>query len=237
MELYRLAKFISHAGYCSRRYAEQLIESGSVTVNGDVIKNCATKVSVDDKVVINDIRISLDEKPRLWIYNKPKEVITTHYDPEGRRSVFNELPKELPRVISIGRLDYNSEGLLLLTNSPKLAHLLENPKLSLERVYKCRVFGNIPNDMKIKAANGLNIAGINYRPIKIKIISSENRDNNWLLITLTEGKNREIRKVMKFFGLEVSRLIRISYGKFCLNDIEKNSIIELRRSDFEEYLS
>ncbi|MDJ1257746.1 MAG: rRNA pseudouridine synthase [Candidatus Midichloria sp.] len=232
---YRLAKFISHSGYCSRRKAEELILSSRVSVNNEIIVNCATLVEPQDKVLIADQEISLINQPRLWIYNKPKGIITTHNDPQNRSTVFSQLPPNLPRVISIGRLDYNTEGLLLLTNSPILAHHLESSHLGLIRKYKCRIFGHLSASHIKQLAAGIVINKIKYRSIKVELLKKQG-NNSWIMVSLTEGKNREIRAVMERFGFQVNRLIRLEYGKFCLNDLAKNSIIEVNPKLFEEYL-
>ena len=234
MTTYKLAKFIAHAGYCSRRNAEELILNAQVIVNGETITNCATVVSDKDKISVSNNQISIISKIRLWIYHKPRGVLTTHSDPQGRPTVFSQLPKALPRLISIGRLDYNTEGLLLLTNSPVLAHKLESPKLGLIRRYKCRIFGKITPLIQSKLNNGITIDGVVYRSIKIEFMKNQG-DNNWIIISLTEGKNREIRRVMEYFGIDVSRLIRLQYGKFFLNNLTKSSILEIDEKFFGEY--
>ena len=235
MTTYKLAKFISHTGYCSRRKAEDLIISGVVTVNRQTISNCATIVNVYDKVTIFGKPVVLIDLPRLWIYHKIKGTITSYYDPQNRKTVFSQLPKGLPRLISVGRLDYNTEGLLLLTNSPTLAHHLENPHLGLVRKYKCRIFGQLSKTQIEQLKNGITINGTNYNSIIVKFLKNQGH-NSWLILSLTEGKNREIRKVIEHFGCQVNRLIRLEYGKFCLNDLAKNSIIEVEHELFKEYL-
>ena len=236
MITYKLAKFISHAGYCSRRKAEELILSGTVTVNQQVIVNCATVVNIHDHVAISGKTVELIYKPRLWIYHKAKGTITSHHDPQNRKTVFSQLPQGMPRLISVGRLDYNTEGLLLLTNSPTLAHNLESPNLSLIRKYKCRILGQLSKMQMEQLKTGITINGIRYKSIMTESLKTQG-SNSWLIISLTEGKNREIRKVMEHFGCHVNRLIRLEYGKFCLNDLAKNSIMEIKSELFQEYLS
>ena len=234
-ELYRIAKFIAASGYCSRRSAENIIAENRVSVNGVVITDFAIKVSEDDCIRIDGKEIRLASAIRLWMYNKPAGMIISHSDPEGRRTVFNSLPSTMPRVISVGRLDYNSEGLLLLTNSGALAHVLEKPNHKIVREYKCRISGTLQdNEIKI-LAQGIVIDGFRYSGIKAKTISTQGR-NSWIMLSLTEGKNREIRRVMEYFGLDVSRLIRVRYGKFMLQDLPKEGIMEVDASHFAEYL-
>lgn len=233
----RLNKFIAHAGFCSRRAAEALIFDGRVSINGIRIKNYATMVLENDAVMIDQQQLQLIQKIRLWKYHKIKGLITTHNDPYGRRNVFESLPKNLPRVVSIGRLDYNTEGLLLLTNSPTLAHLLEKPNIDIVRKYRCRAFGKISAQLIAEMRRGVKIGDLQYGSIIVEKDTHDDNNNVWLTISLTEGKNREIRNVMQHFGLEVTRLIRIQYGKFCLNDLEKNAIMEVAQSNFNEYLS
>ena len=233
---YRIAKFIASSGYCSRREAERIIAEKRVSMNGVVIDSFAIKVSPSDCIIIDGKQIKLNETIRLWLYYKPVGMITSHSDPQGRRTVFNSMPSDMPRVISVGRLDYNSEGLLLLTNSGTLAHHLEKPNDKIVREYKCRISGVLRDKEIDMLAKGITIDGFQYGPIKISIISVQGR-NSWIKVSLSEGKNREIRRVMGYFDLEVSRLIRTRYGKFMLQDLRKEEIIEVRSSDFIEYLS
>lgn len=235
MKHYRLAKFISHSGYTSRRQAEQLISLGLVKVNNTIVQDCAVNVSEDDKVEVRNKQVTLVTDPKLWLYNKPRGVITTHSDPQKRRTVFETLPSSFSHVISVGRLDYNTEGLLLLTDAPKLAHYLEHPNSKMLRKYKCRAFGKLHPNFSKKLHDGLNIDGIQYGSIRCEILESSG-NNVWLMLSLYEGKNREIRKIMQYFGLEVSRLIRVQYGKFYLNSLMKNLIIEADSSSFTDYI-
>ena len=232
---YRIAKFIAASGYCSRRDAEKLISANRVMLNNSIISDFAIKVTEKDDVRIDNKAISLNEKVRLWIYHKPAGMITTHKDPQGRPTVFANLPSNIPRVVSVGRLDYNSEGLLLLTNSGSLAHTLESPKRGIIREYKCRISGSLRKQDIAELAKGITIDGFRYGSIKVSFIK-EQGSNSWVIMTLTEGKNREIRRAMAYFGREVSRLIRVRYGKFMLNDLDKGEMIEVEASDFIEYL-
>jgi len=222
----RIAKVMAHAGLCSRREAERFIQEGKVFVNGKRLDTPAFLVSVEDKITLENKQMPLPDKTRLFCYYKPVGLMTTHKDPEGRKTVFDSLPKNLPRLISVGRLDLNSEGLLLLTNDGELSRFLELPKRGWKRHYKVRVFGKIKEGIKEELAKGVTVEGIHYAPIEFDI-DSVNGANTWVNVTLTEGKNREIRRVMKYFGLEVSRLIRLSYGPFQLGNLKRGEIKEI----------
>ena len=218
----RIAKAISSAGYCSRRQAELLIEKGVVKVNDITIASPITFVDDDSVISIDNIVINRINKTRIWVYYKPNSLITTHNDPEGRKTVFESLVG-LPRVISIGRLDINSEGLLLLTNNGELARKLELPSSKIERVYKVRAYGN-PHIFK-SLSLPINIEGVLYRPKSIKLLNKLST-NSWFEVVLTEGKNREIRKIFEYYGLKVNKLIRIRYGSFILGDLKPNEYRE-----------
>ncbi|MBP7189886.1 MAG: rRNA pseudouridine synthase [Rickettsiaceae bacterium] len=221
----RLAKVISNSGYCSRRDAEKLILERRVAVDGKIVETPALNISEENIVTIDGKQISETSKPRLWLYYKPVGLVTTHKDPENRPTVFTNLPKNLPRVISVGRLDLNSEGLLLLTNSGDLARKLELPSNNFLRIYKVRTFGKVDMEAISKAKDGVNIEGIFYKPKEINLLKSGST-NNWFEVHLTEGKNREIRKIFTHFGLKVNRLIRISYGPFSLGKLNPGDVIE-----------
>lgn len=217
----RIAKVISNAGICSRRDAEQLIKLGKVTVDGAVITSPAINVEGTNKIEVAGKLVQIQES-RLWVYYKPVGLITTHKDPEGRNTVFENL-KDLPRVISIGRLDLNSEGLLLLTNNGDLARKFELPANEIERVYKVRAYGNPVHLINLKLP--VTIEGVCYNPQSIKLIQTQ-AANSWFEVTLTEGKNREIRKIFEYCGLQVNRLIRIKYGKFILGNLKPSEYQE-----------
>ncbi len=221
----RIAKVIAVSGYCSRRDAEKLIAEGRVQLEGKRVETPAVKVT-DEIITIDGLAISDRPKPRIFIYYKPVGLVTSHKDEKNRATVFGNLPKNLPRVVSVGRLDLNSEGLLLLTTDGGVARRLEHPSAGLERVYRVRVFGRVMiNELK-KLKNGITLDGIRYAPIGVEI--EKLATNSWLVITLREGKNREIRKVMKHFGLEVSRLIRIQYGKYKLGNMKPGEVKEVK---------
>lgn len=212
----RIAKAINSAGICSRRQAELLVAEGVVKVNNKVITSPVIFVDDDSIISINDIEIQRVCAPRIWVYYKPVSLITTHSDPYGRNTVFDNL-LGLPRVISIGRLDINSAGLLLLTNSPALARILELPSSKVERVYKVRAYGN--HEFLQSLRTPIRIKDVTYNPKTIKLIKSGSK-NSWFEVILTEGKNKEIRKIFNHYGLMVNRLIRTSYGPFVLGNLK-----------------
>ncbi|MDA0939139.1 MAG: pseudouridine synthase [Proteobacteria bacterium] len=239
----RISKFISNAGYCSRRQAETLVESGVIEVDSNIIRDLSFKVDpLNSSVKVKGKMISLITNPRLWILHKKSGYITSYKDNLSRKTVFDALPQDMPRVISIGRLDYNTEGLLLLTNFPSLARNMELPSSGLERKYLCRVFGVLKDDVIEEMKNGVSINGFRYKSIIVKKreyskknISSIN--NYWLEISLNEGKNREIRRVLEYFGIQVSRLIRISFGDFVLpRNLEPGCVREIQSKYFQKYL-
>ncbi|WP_342225645.1 pseudouridine synthase [Rickettsia endosymbiont of Urophora cardui] len=222
----RLAKFISNAGVCSRRDAEKLILDGQVKVDGMTVTSPATNVNIDNQIEVSGSLITSSQKSRLWIYYKPVGLITTHKDPLSRKIVFEQLTG-LPRVISIGRLDLNSEGLLLLTNNGDLARQFELPSSKLKRVYHVRAYGN--PDLLLKSNyNNLEIDGIFYNPQSIKLLR-KNSTNSWLEVILFEGKNREIRRIFEHFGLKVNKLIRTEYGDFKLDNLKPNEYREVTK--------
>ena len=223
----RIAKLIANAGYCSRREAEALILEGRVQVNGVTITTPATIIT-DHSVKIDNKLINEKQPVRLWLFHKPKAIITTSKDPEGRKTVFDLLPKNMPRVITVGRLDFNTEGLLLLTTSGELSRYMELPKTAWTRKYRARVFGKIDPIRLKKLETGITVDGVRYRGIKVEV-EVEKESNSWLKISLEEGKNREIRKVMEHLGLQVNRLIRISFGPFSLGNIEVGEIKEVTK--------
>lgn len=222
----RLAKLISNAGICSRRDAEKLILDGQVKVNGIIVTSPATNVNIDNQIEVSGSLITSSQKSRLWIYYKPVGLITTHKDPLSRKTVFEQLTG-LPRVISIGRLDLNSEGLLLLTNNGDLARQFELPSSKLKRVYHVRAYGNPDLLLKSNYKN-LEIDGIFYNPQSIKLIKKSS-SNAWFEVILFEGKNREIRRIFEHFGLKVNKLIRIEYGDFKLDNLKPNEYREVTK--------
>ena len=222
----RIAKFMARAGLCSRRDAERWIQDGRVTVNGKKLDSPACVVTENDRVIVDGKPVvQKTAESRLWLYHKPAGLVTTHKDEKGRTTVFDSLPKNLPRVISVGRLDLNSEGLLLLTNDGALAREMELPSAALPRRYRVRVFGDVSGEELTSLAEGVTIDGLRYGKI-IAEIERKTGANAWLNVTLFEGKNREIRKVMNFLGLDVNRLIRVGYGPYDLGTLKPGDVVE-----------
>lgn len=222
----RIAKFLARAGIASRRDAEKLIEAGRIKVNGKVLTSPAFNVTETDKIFFDGKQVA-KEPPRVWRYHKPAGLLTTHKDPEGRPTVFDNLPKELPRVMSVGRLDMNSEGLLLLTNDGDLARALELPKTGFVRRYRARAYGKIDQLALDRLKSGIMIDGIPTGAIEATL-ERQQRDNAWISVSISEGKNREVRRALETVGLKVNRLLRLSYGPFQLNKLERGRVEEVK---------
>ena len=231
----RIAKFIARSGVCSRRAAEELIAQKRVTVNGEIVETPAFNVDGSEKILLDGEKLPQIENTRLWVYYKPVGLVTTHKDEQGRPTVFEHLPVGMPRVISVGRLDLNSEGLLLLTNSGELSRRLELPSNGWARRYKVRVHGIIDEQKLNNLKNGTVVDGVRYGPVKVEIETLKGT-NAWLIVTIAEGKNREVRKVMKSVGLDVARLIRLSYGPFQLGSLKKGEVKEVPQKVLKEQL-
>ncbi|MBQ7304107.1 MAG: rRNA pseudouridine synthase [Alphaproteobacteria bacterium] len=231
----RLAKFLARSGVCSRREAEEYIKQQRVSVNGDIVTTPAFNVEGTEKILLDGEKLPQIDKTRLWLYYKPVGLVTTHKDEQNRETVFANLPPYMPRVISVGRLDLNSEGLLLLTNNGELSRELELPKNAWSRRYRVRVHGRIDAKKLEGLKNGVTIDGVEYGKINT-VIDSQNGTNAWLTVTLNEGKNREVRKVMKYVGLDVARLIRVSYGPFQLGSLKKGEVKEVPQKVLQEQL-
>lgn len=232
----RIAKVIARAGYCSRRDAEKWILDGRVSVNGKAISSPALNILPSDRVIVDGKPVSKEGlEPRLFRYHKPVGLITTHKDEHDRPTVFEHLPYGLPRLISVGRLDLNSEGVLLLTNDGDLSRHLEMPSTGWIRRYRVRAFGYVDQSTLDDLQHGITIEGLKYAPIMAKIDKEQGR-NTWMTISLTEGKNREIRKVMEHLGLQVNRLIRLSYGPFQLGNLPKGEVEEVRLKTLQEQI-
>lgn len=231
----RIAKFMARSGVCSRRQAEELIRQKRVTVNGELIESPAFNVEGTENILLDGEKLPQIETTRLWLYHKPVGLLTTHKDTQNRPTVFEMLPPDMPRVISVGRLDLNSEGLLLLTNNGELSRKLELPENGWSRRYKVRVHGRVDKQKFAELEKGAVIDGVQYGAVKIEL-ESQNGSNSWLLVTLNEGKNREIRKLMKSVGLEVARLIRLSYGPFQLGSLKKGEVKEVPQKVIKEQL-
>jgi 23S rRNA pseudouridine2605 synthase len=231
----RIAKALARAGVCSRRDAERLIADGRVTLNGKRLDTPAIKVTPQDDIRVDGKPIAAPEPTRLWRYHKPSGLVTSHRDPEGRPTVFSKLPEGMPRVVSVGRLDLTSEGLLLLTNDGGLARSLELPSTGWVRRYRARAFGSITQAELEKLAMGITVDGVKYGPIDASL-DSEKGSNSWLTVAITEGKNREVRRVLEAVGLKVNRLIRLSYGPFQLGNLAPGQVEEVNRKALREQL-
>ena len=231
----RIAKAMARAGLCSRRDAERWIEAGRVSVNGEVLKSPARDVNASDRILVDGKPLPAAEPVRLWRYHKPRGLVTTHRDPQGRPTVFEKLPPEMPRVVSIGRLDFNTEGLLLLTNDGALARHLELPSTGWLRRYRVRAHGRVAQDSLDKLKDGIEIEGVRYGPIEATL-DKEQGANVWLSIGLREGKNREVRKILSTLALDVNRLIRISFGPFQLLELQPGAVEAVRRRVLAEQL-
>ncbi len=228
----RIAKVIARAGVCSRRDAERWIAKGRIKVNGKKISSPALNVQDSDKIIVDGKLLPQKEQTRLFLYHKPPGLVTSHNDEMGRSTVFEQLPDSIPRVISIGRLDLNTEGLLLLTNDGGLARHLELPDTGWKRKYRVRVNGKVNETRLASLKNGITVEGVRYKSIDAKLeIQPEERENtganSWISITLREGKNREIRRVMEALGLKVTRLIRTDYGPFTLGKMTRGAVSEV----------
>lgn len=231
----RIAKVLARAGVCSRREAERLIAMRRVAINGTTLDTPAVKVTDGDIVTVDGEPIPEPERVRLWRYHKPTGLVTSHRDEQNRPTVFDHLPPDLPRVISVGRLDITSEGLLLLTNDGGLARTLELPSTGWVRTYRVRVFGRLRGSDLERLSNGVTVDGVRYGSITGKLERSQG-GNSWIRLSLQEGKNREIRKVMEFIGLKVTRLIRVGYGPFNLGDLAQGAVSEVPRKVIKETL-
>ena len=227
----RIAKRLARAGVCSRRDAERLIAAGRVSVNGTVLETPACNVTEADKILVDGKPVAARTAARLWRYHKPSGFVTSHRDEKGRKTIFDLLPKSLPRVISVGRLDLNSEGLLLLTNDGELARHLELPATGWTRTYRVRAFGKVTQAHLDKLKNGITVEGITYGAIDARLESGSGM-NIWLEVSLKEGKNREVRRVLAHLGLQVNRLIRIAYGQFSLGDLATGAVKEVGEKEF-----
>lgn len=226
---------MARAGVASRRDAEAMIEAGRVTLNGEVLTTPAVLVGPADVVMIDGTPIPPREKTRLWLYHKPAGLVTTTHDPEGRPTVFDHLPAGLPRVVSIGRLDINTEGLLLLTNDGGLAEVLAHPRTGWLRRYRVRAFGAVTPEQLDALADGVTIDEMHYGPIEARIDRAQG-DNVWLTLGLREGKNREVKRVLEHLGLQVNRLIRLSFGPFQLGEMEEGTAEEVRTRVLKDQL-
>ncbi len=231
----RIAKVLARAGVCSRRDAEKLISEGRVIVDGKKLDTPAFKVKAGARISVDGKPVKAAERTRLWRYHKPKGLMTTHRDEKDRETVFEKLPASMPRVISVGRLDYNSEGLLLLTNDGELARRLELPANGWLRRYRVRVFGKLMQNDLDRLQKGVVIEGVNYGPVEATM-ERQQGGNAWATIALKEGKNREVRKLMEHVGVKVNRLIRVSFGPFHLGLLKEGQVDEVLAKVMREQL-
>lgn len=231
----RLARRIARAGIASRRQAEVLIREGRVTINGQLQVSPAINIAADDDIRIDGTALPATDLPRLWRYYKPRGLVVSNRDEKGRKTVFDTLPATMPRVVSIGRLDLDSEGLLLLTNAGDLARYLELPATGWTRKYRVRVHGLVDPEKLAALAQGITIEGVHYRSIAARL-DRQGPSNAWLSIALKEGKNREIRRVMEYLGYPVSRLIRTGFGPFGLEKLEEGMALEVRHATLRDQL-
>jgi 23S rRNA pseudouridine2605 synthase len=231
----RIAKVLARAGVCSRRDAERWIVDGRVSVDGRVLATPAVTVTAANDIRVDGKPLPAPERPRLWRYHKRPGLVTSHRDDRGRPTVFDALPKDLPRLISVGRLDLNSEGLLLLTNDGALARRLELPSTGWLRRYKVRVHGEVRSERLAGLAMGITIDGVAYGPIRATLERHQG-SNAWIAMALREGKNREVRRVLEYLGLQVTRLIRLSYGPFQLGNLARGAVDEVPQKVINEQL-
>jgi 23S rRNA pseudouridine2605 synthase len=231
----RIAKVLARSGVCSRRDAERWVAAGRVAVDGEVLTSPAVTVTAESDVRVDGKPLPAPDRSRLWRYHKPAGLVTTHRDEKGRPTVFDALPKELPRLISIGRLDLNSEGLLLLTNDGALARRLELPSTGWIRRYKVRVHGEVEPERLAALPGGVTIDGISYGPIRASLERRQG-SNAWIAMALREGKHREVRRVLEHLGLQVTRLIRLSYGPFQLGNLARGVVDEVAKKVLAEQL-
>jgi 23S rRNA pseudouridine2605 synthase len=223
----RIAKVMARAGLCSRREAERWIEDGRVSVGGTILKSPACVLDGTEKVLVDGKPLPGKEPTRLFRFHKPRGLVTTHSDPQGRTTIFDRLPADLPRLISVGRLDLASEGLILLTNDGELARRLTLPRSGWVRRYRVRVFGRADPPRLAALAKGITLDGVHYGAIEARV-DRQQGDNAWLTVSITEGKNREIRKVFEHLGWPVSRLIRVAFGPFQLGHLAIGALDEIK---------
>lgn len=224
----RIAKVLARAGVASRREAEKIVEAGRVTVNGKTILTPALNVTPNDRIVVDGKALAEAEPPRIWLYYKTIGLVTTERDEKGRETVFDALPEDMPRVMSVGRLDINSEGLLLLTNDGELKRRMELPATGWLRRYRVRINGSLSEAKLDQLRNGIEVDGIHYAPVEVKFDRQQGA-NAWLTMGLREGKNREIRRLMEAMGVVVNRLLRVSYGPFQLGTLKPGAIEEVKQ--------
>jgi 23S rRNA pseudouridine2605 synthase len=234
-ETERIAKKLSRAGVCSRREAERWIAEGRIKVNNVILSTPATNVSEKDKILVDNIPLPKPSLSKIWRFHKPKGCLVTENDPKGRKTIFQILPKSLPRVISVGRLDYDSEGLLILTNDGEISRKLELPSTGWLRKYKVRVHGIVDKSALLKIKDGIKLDNFKTGPIEASL-EIQKGTNAWILIGIREGKNREVRRIMDYLGYPVNRLIRLSYGPFQLGNLKTGEVSEINKNVIKNQL-
>lgn len=236
----RIAKLLARAGIASRREIERMIADGRVAIDGKPVDTPATFLTDLKGVTVDDKPVAAPEPTRLFAFHKPTGLITAERDPMGRPTIYsalvNALPKRTPRLMPIGRLDLNTEGLLLLTNDGELKREMELPSSGIPRIYRARTFGDVTQEQLEELIDGISIDGVNYGPIDANLERSTGR-NQWIEVSITEGKNREVRKVLEHLGLQVSRLIRTAYGPFELEDLPRGRAREIRKHELGKFRS
>ncbi|MBC2777966.1 rRNA pseudouridine synthase [Parasphingopyxis sp. GrpM-11] len=230
----RIAKLLARAGVASRREVERMIEAGRIAIDGKILDTPATLLKSLHGVTVDGAAVAQPIPAKLYCFHKPAGVLTTERDPKGRPTIYDKLPKGLPRVMPIGRLDLNTEGLLLLTNDGGLKRQMELPSSGVERVYRARAFGPITQEQLEALIEGITIDGMRYGPIDANLERRTGR-NQWIEMKLAEGKNREVRRVLEHLGLQVSRLIRTAYGPFALGDLAKGDVLSIRQHDLVKF--
>ena len=223
----RIAKVIARDTKYSRREVEKLILDGRVKIDETIIYKPNVNVTSANTILLDNKKINFKQQVQLYKYYKPRGFLVTHSDPKNRNTIFDNLPKKFENMITVGRLDYDSEGLLLMTNSGDIKRKMELPNNNWKRIYRVRVYGKVNKDIVLKLRKGLKIKTIQYKPIDAKI-DNESNSYTWLTMSLTEGKNREIRNIFEYFGMSVTRLIRVAYGPYKLNNLLKGEVAKIK---------
>jgi 23S rRNA pseudouridine2605 synthase len=230
----RIAKLLARAGIASRREIERMIEEGRIALKGTVLDTPATILTSLEGVTVDGKPVDAPGATRLFLFHKPTGFLTTEHDPAGRPTIYDRLPEELPRVMPVGRLDMTTEGLLLLTNDGEFKRKLELPSTGIPRIYRARAYGEVTQEQLEALSEGIEIEGIRYGSIDANMERRTGR-NMWIEMKITEGKNREVRRVLEYLGLQVSRLIRTAYGEFVLADLPPGEVVEVRQNDLVEF--
>ncbi|VAW03137.1 Ribosomal large subunit pseudouridine synthase B [hydrothermal vent metagenome] len=230
----RIAKLLARAGVASRREIERMIEAGRIALNGDLVEHPSIKLKNLTGITVDGKPVAEPSPAKLFRFHKPNGYLTAERDFSGKKTIYDLLPEDMERIMPIGRLDLNTEGLLLMTTDGEFKREMELPKNGIERTYRARTFGEITQNQLEELYRGITVEGMHYGPITANLERSTGR-NQWIEMTLTEGKNREVRKVLEHFGLKTSRLIRTQYGPFMLGDLQKGEIDAVRRHDLVKF--